>query len=103
MARRQFRPKATSEQTLEPLRRRCPFCGHAMWADYANHRCVTTLTGVVRLKLKVRRCANRLCERYRRPYRPEAEGAWALPEHEFGLDVIALVGSLRYAGHRSVP
>src|SRR3990170_3831424 len=71
MARRQFRPKATSEQTLEPLRRRCPFCGHAMWADYANHRCVTTLTGVVRLKLKVRRCANRLCERYRRPYVPE--------------------------------
>jgi hypothetical protein len=25
------------------------------------------------------------------PYRPEAEGTFALPEHEFGLDVIALV------------
>lgn len=35
-------------------------------------------------------------------YRPEAEGKWALPQHEFGLDVIALVGSLRYQEHRSV-
>jgi hypothetical protein len=26
-----------------------------------------------------------------------------LPQHEFGLDVIALVGSLRYQQHRSVP
>jgi len=41
--------------------------------------------------------------RCRCPYRPEAEGAWALPHGEFGLDVIALVGSLRYTSHRSVP
>jgi len=27
----------------------------------------------------------------------------ALPQHEFGLDVIALVGALRYQQHRSVP
>jgi hypothetical protein len=40
---------------------------------------------------------------YRRPYRPEEEGGWALPHGEFGLDVIALVGALRYAEHRSVP
>src|SRR5262249_31040210 len=40
---------------------------------------------------------------HRRPYRPEAEGRLALPHHEFGLDVIALVGRLRHAEHRSVP
>jgi hypothetical protein len=40
---------------------------------------------------------------YHRPYRPEEEGAFALPQGEFGLDVIALVGTLRYAQHRSVP
>jgi hypothetical protein len=34
---------------------------------------------------------------------PEPEGRLALPEHEFGLDVIAVVGSLRYGSHRSVP
>ena len=32
-----------------------------------------------------------------------AEGAVALPQHEFGLDVIALVGALRYRHHQSVP
>lgn len=26
-----------------------------------------------------------------------------MPQHEFGLDVIALVGRLRHAEHRSVP
>jgi hypothetical protein len=35
--------------------------------------------------------------------RPEAEGKWALPQHEFGLDVMALAGALRYREHRSVP
>ena len=37
------------------------------------------------------------------PLRPEQEGRHALPEHEFGLDVIALIGTLRHAQHRSVP
>ena len=40
---------------------------------------------------------------FHKPYRPEAEGRLALPQHEFGLDVIALVGALRYSEHRSVP
>jgi hypothetical protein len=31
------------------------------------------------------------------------EGSWALPHGEFGLDVIALVGTLRFCDHRSVP
>jgi hypothetical protein len=33
----------------------------------------------------------------------EAEGKFALPHHEFGLDVVALAGSLRYSEHKSVP
>jgi hypothetical protein len=37
------------------------------------------------------------------PLRPEQEGRFALPEYEFGLDVIALIGTLRHAQHRSVP
>jgi hypothetical protein len=57
----------------------------------------------VRLHLTIRRCHNQACERYHKPYRPEAEGRMVLPEHEFGLDVIALVGALRYGLHRSVP
>ncbi len=74
-----------------------------MWADYDNYRTVTTLRQVVRLRLKVRRCTNPTCSCYHQPYRPEAEGGIALPQHEFGLDVIALIGTLRYQQHRSVP
>ena len=70
---------------------------------YSNCRTIVTLTGGVRLRLKIRRCPNPACPRYRRPYRPEAEGALALPQHEFGLDVVALIGALRYREHKSVP
>jgi hypothetical protein len=74
-----------------------------MWVAYHTQRTITTLQGLCRLTLCVRRCRNQQCERYHRPYRPEEEGRWALPHGEFGLDVIALVGSLRYTSHRSVP
>lgn len=103
MARKAARPKASSEKTLQPLRERCPECGGRMWVDYENVRTVTRLDGVVRLRLRIRRCHNAECLRHLRPYRPEGEGRHALPQHEFGLDVIALVGALRYAEHRSVP
>src|SRR5262249_62353288 len=52
---------------------------------------------------QIRRCANPTCPQVGKPYRPEEEGRLALPKHEFGLDIIALVGTLRYAQHRSVP
>lgn len=58
---------------------------------------------MVQLLLKIRRCQNTSCERYRIKYRPEQEGSWALPQQEFGLDVIALVGALRYTEYRSIP
>jgi hypothetical protein len=68
-----------------------------------NRRTLVTLTGSVRLRLKIRRCETMGCSRYHKPYRPELEGALALPQHEFGLDVVALVGALRHRDHRSVP
>ncbi|SEP42892.1 hypothetical protein SAMN04487843_11879 [Methylobacterium sp. ap11] len=68
-----------------------------------NRRTLVTLTGTVRLRLKIRRCEAADCPRFHEPYRPEAEGALALPPHEFGLDVVALVGALRDREHRSVP
>ena len=74
-----------------------------MWNKYDNYRTVRTLSGVVRLRLKIRRCYNCECEKFGCAYRPEAEGKWALPQHEFGLDVMALCGALRYQEHRSVP
>ncbi len=98
---KQLEPTVTHD--LSPRRTNCPHCGKHMRADYTNRRTIATLAGVARLNLTVRRCRNPDCAAHRRPYRPEAEGRFALPRHEFGLDVVALVGRLRYAEHRSVP
>ena len=103
MARRTKRPPVTRRVDLAPVRRTCSDCGGSLWNVYQNHRTVTTLDDVCRLTLTVVRCHTPACPRYHQPVRPEEEGAWALPHHEFGLDVIALVGTLRFAQHRSVP
>ncbi len=70
---------------------------------YHSRRTSATLDGLYRLDLAVRRCQNPACPWYQRAYRPEEEGGWALPHGEVGLDVIALVGALRYREHRGVP
>jgi hypothetical protein len=51
--------------------------------------------------LPIRRCENSHCERFHLVCHPEAEGWWALPDQEFGLDVVLRVGQLRYREHRS--
>jgi hypothetical protein len=103
MPRTRRRPRPTHAQTLTPVTTHCPHCGRALWADYDNYRTVTTLHAVTRLTLRIRRCPNADCPRFHLPYRPEAEPHFALPHHEFGLDVLTLVGRLRHAEHRSVP
>ncbi len=103
MARKQSRPEPVESRTLEPIFRWCWECGRPRWVAYHNTRTVATLDGLVRLRLVVRRCVNRACPRYQQSYRPEDESRWALPHGEFGFDVIALVGALRYGEHRSVP
>jgi hypothetical protein len=103
MVRKAARPQATVTEHLKPLVQNCRDCGRRLWADYRNYRTVATLDGLVGLVLDVRRCHHPDCPRRLKPYRPEAEGRYALPQHEFGLDVIARVGALRYAEHRSLP
>lgn len=102
MARRNAQPEADREVILECLHQSCLNCGGRLWNKYDNYRTIRTLEGVVRLRLKVRRCPNLNCERYHQVYRPEQESQWALPQHEFGLDVIAWAGAVRYQEHRSV-
>jgi hypothetical protein len=97
------RPRPQHTLNLTPLTNHCPVCGHTLWNAYEDDRTITTLEGVVRLILHVRRCPNASCPRFHKPYRPETEPHFALPHHEFGLDVIALVGHLRYIQHRSIP
>jgi hypothetical protein len=101
--RRRPRPQPDRALSLVPVTHDCPECQQPLRARYNNFRTITTLDGVLRLTLAIRRCHNPDCPRFRLPYRPEAEPHFALPYHEFGLDVMALVGRLRHAEHRSIP
>src|SRR5579859_1177007 len=103
MARKQARPLATKHATLDLLEKSCRACGHRLLMARHSHRKVTRLDGVYDLRIKVYQCLNRECPRLRQVCRPEEEGSWALPHGEFGLDVIALVGALRYREQRSIP
>src|SRR6516225_5301032 len=100
---RRPRPQPDYALDLAPITRDCPECQQRTSADYQNFRTVTTLDGTIRMTLLIRRCPNPTCSRFLRPYRPEAEPHFALPYHEFGLDVIDTVGHLRYVEHRSIP
>jgi hypothetical protein len=101
--RRRPRPQPDRALTLTPVTLDCPECRQRLHADYHNFRTITTLDGVIRLTLTIRRCPDPACPRFLRPYRPEAEPHFALPYHEFGLDVMTTVGRLRHAEHRSIP
>ena len=103
MTRISARTQPDRECVLQPVQKLCPACGEFMRIRYEDDRTLVTLTGPVRLRLKIRRCETDGCARHHHPYRPEAEGAVALAGHEFGLDVIALAGVLRHRDHRSVP
>jgi hypothetical protein len=87
MPRTRSRPRPTHAQSLTPVATHCPECSRKFHTDYNNFRTVTTLDGVIRLTLTIRRRPNPDCPRFLRPYRPEAEPHFALPHHEFGLDV----------------
>src|SRR3954451_10247229 len=103
MARGSAGRRPERERVLVPVRQDCPECGGPMHLRYENRRHLVMLSGAVRLRLKVRRCEREGCPRFHVPYRPEAGSAPAPPQHEFGLDAIALVGVLRHREHRSVP
>ena len=103
MTRTSVRLPPDRERVLRPARRLCPACVSPMRIRYENRRTLVTLTGSIRLRLKICRCETLGCPRFHKPYRPESEGTLALPQHEFGLDVVALVGVLRHREHRSVP
>jgi hypothetical protein len=66
--RRRPRPQPDRAVTLTPVLLDCPECRHRTQARYNNYRTISTLDGVVRLTLTIRRCPNPACPRFLRPY-----------------------------------
>ena len=96
------RPAPTRTVELTTATRTCPGCERPLWAAYKSSRVVATLEGLTRFAVQVRRCRNADCPRHNISLRAEREGGIALPQQEFGLDVIALIGRLRHVEHRSI-
>src|SRR5258708_16626708 len=74
-----------------------------MRVAYTYRGTVVRLDGLWRLVVRVRRCGHPAWGGYQRAYGPEEAGAWALPQSEFGLDIIAQIGHWRACEQRSVP
>ena len=89
MRRRIARPQPSSDLELTTSTRCCPSRDGPPWAACKNRRAVIALDAVLRLAVQVRRCRHLDCPRLGVPIRPEHEGRIALPESEFGLDVVA--------------
>lgn len=103
MARLRRRAHPRKTLVLNTSATTCSSCAGPLRADYRSHRVVVTLDGPTGLDIQVRRCHAEGCALSGVPVRAEEEGRFALPQQEFGLDVIALVGALRHQDHRSVP
>lgn len=103
MARLSAREPAQRQDVLRCQTTTCAACTRNTTFAYHNNRRLNLLEGSVYYTIKIRYCRNNTCTFYKKPIRPEAEGALALPGSEYGLDVLALVGALRYIEHRSIP
>lgn len=103
MSRHKRPPTLWEERSLQPWTRACPECRRRMWVRYTCKRSLLHLQGTVRYQIVVCACQNTACPRFHKPFRPEEEGALALPKSAYGLDVLAFVGNCRYREHRSVP
>jgi hypothetical protein len=92
-----------TKRTFVPEMVNCPTCKNRL-KRYAtlSHKTVITLQGPVYAVHCGYRCPKPGCQTNRRVYRSAACDALALPGFSFGLDVIALVGHLKLAGHQTL-
>ena len=80
----------------------CLACGSKLHADHAVWRkYITTLTEVVHVTNVGCYCSNSKCPRPHRIYRSAAADALSVRAFSFGMDVLALVGDLRWNHQRT--
>ena len=100
MVRRRRVIPIAAERRLAPVPI-CWVCQRPTFVAYHGERRIVHLWGSCRYTMVVRRCVNRGCIRCHVFVRPEEEGGLALPNGTFGLDVIAMIGHLRYGDQQS--
>jgi hypothetical protein len=91
------------EVDLYPLTRRCPACREPLRERYRKRRFIVRLDEQLDVTSHFLECTTPRCRLRALVSRPEEEGLLALRGYTFGLDVVALIGQLRFERKRSVP
>jgi hypothetical protein len=100
---RKARAHSESQQVdLYPEKRECPECHSELKERYHKQRWIIQLKQELKVKSHYLECRNRDCGLREAIYRPEQEGILALPGYNFGLDVVARIGELRYRDNLSL-
>ena len=93
MARPEARPPAQREVRLTPLREQCASCGERLWvADHAERTFMTSGIGSAHPGGGRRRNPERVS--YHAPIQQKKKEP-GLPDGEFGLDMITVIGQWR--------
>lgn len=81
----------------------CFLCEGPLQVCQHRKRTIHRLDETIALTLRDKRCLNGACPAPKLRYRPVEEPLLALPEHEFGLDVVMAIGSMRLRDDFSFP
>lgn len=101
MSRLRVDPSRVREIVLVREDRVCPACGARMHVRCSRTRNIHTLSGPVRLIVKLVQCSNEQCDSTR-TFASEQEAEYAMPRWGIGWDVFCWIGHRRFARHWSV-
>ena len=82
--------------------RACPQCGARMHIRCSRQRSIHTLSGPLRLIVKLVQCRHQQCD-LTKTFAPEQEQQYAMPRWGIGWDVFCWIGQRRFSRHWSVP
>ncbi len=82
--------------------RACPQCGARMHIRCSRKRSIHTLSGPLRLIVKLVQCRHKQCD-LTKTFAPEQEEEYAMPRWGIGWDVFCWIGQRRFSRHWSAP
>jgi hypothetical protein len=92
----------SQEVHLYPLARDCPGCQQPRAERYRKQRYIITLRGELKVISHWQECRTAGCAWRGASLRPEQEEVLALRGYNFGLEVIARIGELRFGQHQTL-
>lgn len=102
MCRLQVDESRVREVVLIREDRACPQCGARRHVRCSRKRSIHTLSGSLRLIVKLVQCCHKQCD-FTKTFAPEQEAEYAMPRWGIGWDVFCWIGQRRFSRHWSVP